>query len=103
MMKGYDEYTLNVEENDQLKSFHERREEMSEKCPQFLYWSGVLELQLCVFQLVRAFREANFTMYINAIKQILPWMFPMEHLNHARWLSVHYQDMCERAVRHPRI
>ena len=53
MVKGYDEYTLNVEENDQLKSFHEWREEMSEKCPQFLYWSGVLELQLCVFQLVK--------------------------------------------------
>ena len=51
MVKGYDEYTLYVEENDQLKSFHEWREEMSNKCPQFLYWSGVLELHLCVFQL----------------------------------------------------
>jgi hypothetical protein len=98
MVKGYDECTLNVEENDQLKSFHEWREEMSEKYPQFLYWSGVLELQLCVFQLVRAFREANFTLYVNTIKQILPWMFAMDHPNYARWLSVHYRDMCELAV-----
>ncbi len=98
IIKGYDEYTLNVEKNDQFRSFHECREEMLEKTLSFLigvdvfvwmYWSGILELQFCVFQLVRAFRY-NFTMYINTIKQILPWMFAMDHPNYARW-SAYYR------------
>lgn len=103
MMKGYKEYTTNFEENEPAKSCHQWRKEMSEKCPQFLYWSRVLELQLCCLQLVRAFREANFSLYVTAIKQILPWMFAMDHPNYARWLSVHYRDMCELPVKHPEV
>ena len=103
MSKGYEEYLAKVDDNQQVKSFQEMKEDSQRKSPQFLYWAGVLDLQLCCLKLVRAFREANFSMYVNAIKRILPWFFALDHPNYARWLSVHYQDMCELPGKHPHV
>ena len=50
---------------------------------------------------MRAHREADFSLYVKAIKLILPWMFALDHPNYARWLSVHYRDMCELPTKHP--
>lgn len=100
MSKGYEEY-LKVDGNEQAKSFQEWKEEMQRKCLQFLYWADVLDLQLCCLQLVRAFREATFSMYVKAINQILPWFFALDHPNYTTWLSVHYRDMCEFPGKHP--
>ena len=101
MSKGYEEYLAKVDGSEQPKPFQEWKEEMQRKCPQFLYWAGVLDLQLSCLQLVRAFREANFSMYVKAVNQILPWFFALDHPNYARWLSVHYRDMCELPDKHP--
>lgn len=100
--KAYDEYTAAAEEKEVVKPLPEWKEEMS-KCPQFLYWSTVMDLQLCCLQLVRAFREANFSLYVKVIKQKAPWMFAMDHPNYARWLSVHYRDICELPAKHPEV
>ena len=53
----------------------------SSDCSQFLYCAGVLDSQLCCLQLVRSLREAHLTMYFQAIKQILPWFFALDHTN----------------------
>ena len=74
---------------------------MAEKSPQFLYWSTVLSLELMCLRLVRSFREANFTLYLQTLRELLPWMFAMDHTNYARWLSVHYRDMCVLQSTHP--
>ena len=58
--KAYDEYTAAAEEKEAVKPLPEWKEEMSKKCPQFLYWSTVMDLQLCCLQLVRAFRSQLF-------------------------------------------
>ena len=54
-------------------------------------------------QVVRAFREANFPLYLTAIRELLPWMFALDSHNYARWLSVHYRDMCELPTKHPTV
>ena len=53
-----------------------------------------LQLELTWFRLVIAFREANFDIYVQSVRDLLPWMFAMDHGNYARWLSIHYRDMC---------
>ena len=73
------------------------------KSPQFLYWSRVLDLELCCLQLVRAIREANFAPYVETLTQIVPWMFALDHTNYSRWLPVHIRDMCELPVKHPNV
>ena len=42
-----------------------------------------------MFQLVHSLREANFKHYIESLGQLAPWMFSLDHINYARWLSVH--------------
>ena len=91
MKKAYEEYTL----------FDEWREEKMKKCPQFLYWATVLDFELVCLQLVRAIREADFSLYLKAIRELLRWMFALDSHNYARWLSVHYRDMCELPLKHP--
>ena len=65
------------------------------------YWSQVLQLQFIVFQLVRAFRNADFSLYLHSLSQLIPWMFSLDHINYARWLSVHLRDMRALQVKHP--
>ena len=103
MNKAYEHYRGNVGDNDQAKSFQEWKGEMSRKVPQFLFWARVLDLQLCCLQLVRAFREANFPLYVKAIKEILPWIFALDHPTCSRWLAVHYRDMCDLPFKHPEV
>ena len=57
---------------------------MEKKSPHFLFWGLVLHLGLTCLRLVRAIREANFAFYFDAIQQILPWLFAMDHTNYAR-------------------
>ena len=71
------------------------------KCPQFLYWVSVLDFVLICRQLLRAIREAEFSLYLKAIRELLPWMFALDSHNYATWLSVHYRDMCEFPLKHP--
>ena len=101
MCRAYQEYASGTGENEAVKTFHEWKEDKSTRCPQFLYWSDALDLQLHCLQLVRALREADFSLYVKAIKLILPWMFALDHPNYARWLSVHYRDMCGLSTKHP--
>ena len=90
-------------ENIECPSFKEWREKQESKSPHFLYWSRVLDLQLCLLRLVRSFREGNFKLYIESIKEMLPWVFALDHQNYARWLSVHLRDMLELSQKHPDI
>ncbi|XP_044175497.1 uncharacterized protein LOC122958628 [Acropora millepora] len=100
-------YKANTEdatlENIECPSFKEWREKQESKSPQFLYWSRVLDLQLCLLRLIRSFREGNFKLYIESIKEMLPWVFALDHQNYARWLSVHLRDMLELSQKHPDI
>ena len=100
MKKAYEEYIS--EESDGLaRPFNEWRNEKMKKYPQFLYWATVLDFEFVCLQLVRAIREADFSLYLKAIRELLPWMFALDSHNYARWLSVHYRDMCELPVKHP--
>ena len=40
-------------------------------------------------------------LYLEAIRELLPWLFALDSHNYARWLSVHYRDMCELPLKHP--
>ena len=81
---AYQKYLRALTEDQQPLQFKEWREDMSSKHPQFLYWSRVLELQLIVFQLVRAFRNADFSLYLHSLSLLIPWMFTLDHVQYAR-------------------
>ena len=71
--------------------------------PQFQYWSKVLKLELLFLQFLRSQREANFQMYVETLGKIIPWMFALNHIHYARWLTVHVIDMLRLQSRCPAV
>ena len=35
----------------------------------------------------------DFTLYVESLKQIVPWFFALDHQNYSRWIPVHIRDM----------
>ena len=72
-----------------------------EEQPQFLYWSKVMQLELCLLKQVGSIRKGHFADYCEAITHLIAWTFSLDHTNYARWLSVHIRDMCSLVEEHP--
>ena len=99
MKKAYEEF-ISEESDGPARPFNEWRDEKMKKYPQSLYWATVLDFELVCLQLVRAIREADFALYLKAIRELLSWMFALDSQHYARWLSMHYRDTCELPVKH---
>ena len=50
-------------------------------------------MELVIFLLIRSFREANFSLYCEALSELIPYFFANNNTNYARWLPVHLRDM----------
>ena len=42
---------------------------------------------------IRAVRESIFQLYIDALTNIVPWFFALDHIHYAKWIPVHLRDM----------
>ena len=62
-----------------------------------------MELEVCILTYVRSLREANFAMYLDALTELAPWFFALDHTNYARWIPVHLRNMAELPKVHPDI
>ena len=99
--KAHLKYQGALEDGKEPLPFDTWKVKMSAEHPQFLYWCRVLDLELCVLQLVRSLREPNFHLNVESLGQIVPWVFALDHTNYARWLSVHIRDMCLLSTQTP--
>ena len=52
---------------------------------------------------VRATQEGNFLLYIEALTEIIPWFFALDHTHYAKWIPVHLRDMASLREHHPAI
>ena len=59
---------------------------------QFKFWLLILQLELAVLIYVRAIREGDFILYVDALTKIAPWFFA----NYARWIPVERHGYTER-------
>ena len=76
--------------------------------PQFLFWSTALELELFFLELlalefVRSIREGNFSLYVQILGKLVPWMFALDLVNYSRWLTIHIRDLVNLKERHPSV
>jgi len=69
--------------------------------PQFKYWAVVLEMELNIFQIIESIRTGHFLSYRESLSMFIPWVFSFDHINYARWLSVHIRDMFSLSETHP--
>lgn len=84
-------------------SFEDWCKKMEQKQPQVSYWALVLKLQLWVLQLVHSIRTADFNKYLGSLCTLMPLFFALDHVNYARWLSVHIRDLCMLESWHPEV
>ena len=71
--------------------------------PQFKFWDVVLQLELLFFEFVKSLRTGDFTLYVETIELLLPWMFSLDHHHYARRLFVHVRDMKNLETNNPQI
>ena len=84
----------------EFKQWCSQREEV---CPHFQYWATVMELELCILVYIRSLRQASFSMYLDALTELVPWFHALDHTNYAWWIPVHLRDMAELSTKHPEI
>ena len=104
--EAYDAYKSSTENSTSTStqdsmSFESWCTKMASEQPQFYFWSQVLELQSLILEIVRAIREGKFTEYVQALKDLMPWMFALDRVNYSRWLSMHIRDMERLPTAHP--
>ena len=63
----------------------------------------VLELGLSVINFLKAIHSGNFEDYIQSIRQPIPWIFPIDHMNYACSLTIQLRDMDCLASNHPNV
>ena len=83
--------------------FSEWVAKQTDESVQFLYWYQVVVLETILLMFVRSIREANFIMFMDALQQICPWMFALDHVHYARWLPVFVKSLKELKTRHPSV
>ena len=98
---AYERYkeTLLVGEN--VLDFAEGCGKIRAEQPQSKYWSVVLEMELIIFQIIESIRTGNCLSYRVSLSMFIPWEFSFDHINYARWLSVHIRDMFSLSETHP--
>ena len=99
--RAYNRYCLsNGQDMLEFKQWCSQREEV---CPHFQYWATVMELELCILVYICSLRQASFSMYLDALTELVPWFHALDHTNYARWIPVHLRDMAELSTKHPEI
>ncbi|EDO30603.1 predicted protein [Nematostella vectensis] len=61
--------------------------------PTFRFWNAILHYQMLVLLVVRAQRQRNFVLYVEALEELVPLFFVLDHVNYAKWTSIHIRDM----------
>ena len=106
MRKAYDHYverTTNSDNGDLLTlPFNVWLKQLFIEQPQAdYYWFKSMELDLLILQFVKSCRTADFSLYMETLDSLMPWVFVLDHTHYARNLPIHLRDMATLEERHP--
>ena len=104
LKKGYSAYLVEQEDSDEKTvTFEEWCGFRSKESPLFQFWFLILNMELTILTLIRAFREGNFALYRESLAELIPYFFANNNVNYARWLPVHLRDMMSLERQHPEV
>jgi hypothetical protein len=66
---------------------------MRKRSPTFLFWDLVIKYETLVLLVVRAQRQRNFDLYVEALEELVPLFFVLDHISYARWVPIHIHDL----------
>ena len=104
LKKAYSAYLAEPEDSDEeIVAFEEWCDTRRKESPQFQFWFLILNMELTILTLIRAFREGNFALYRESLSELIPYFFANNNVNYARWLPVHLRDMMSLERQHPEV
>ncbi|MES9879848.1 MAG: hypothetical protein ABW185_03105, partial [Sedimenticola sp.] len=71
--------------------------------PNFKYWHSYIEMVDILLDFIRANRDGNWSLHIDAFAAMLPWMTIYDHTNYARWGPIYLADMKGLAATAPEV
>ena len=74
-------------------SYEDWENQLKGKSVNARYWFTVLELETLLFMFIRSLQSADFDLLRRCLKEIIPWMFALDHVHYSRWLSVFLHDL----------
>ena len=89
LKSAYSAYMEELADPTDAKSFEDLCEHCKPQSPQFRYWYLVLNMELAVLLFIRSLRESNFSLYHQALCQLIPYMYANNNVNYAQWLPIY--------------
>ena len=65
------------------------------------FWLSYIDIVDILLGLIRASREGNWQLHLNAIYSMIPWCFAYDRQNYARYLPIYYAQMTSLPKDHP--
>ena len=85
---AYTDYCQEREDNNEaVLGFEEWCEIRKEQSLQFRFWHLILSMELVILLLIRSFCEGNFSLYCEALGELIPYFFANNN-NYACWLYI---------------
>ena len=75
------------EEQEEFNNFDVWRESKTKENANLCFWFHAIELETLLFFFTKSLRDADFRLFVQCIKDIMPWMFALDHTLYARWMS----------------
>ena len=64
------------------------------------YWSLLINLQIEILVFVCSIREGNLHLHVQSLRNLLKCFFELDHINYARWLTIHVFDLIPLPITH---
>ena len=64
------------------------------------YWSLVINLHIEILVFVPSIR-GNFPLFVQSLRNLLKWVFALDHTNYAKWLTIHVFNLISIPTTHP--
>ena len=74
-------------------SYEDWENQLKSKSVNTRYWFIVLEHETLLFIFIRSWRSADFDLFRRCLKEIIPWMFALDHAHYSMPLSVFHHDL----------
>ena len=81
------------ESQEEIASYDDWKNEQRKKSINAQFWFTVIEMEILLFMFVRSLRQADFDLFVRSLRDIIPWMFALDHVHYARWLPVFLEDL----------
>ncbi|WAR24223.1 P52K-like protein [Mya arenaria] len=70
---------------------------------QYVFWKTYMDMIEILLLFIRAEREGNWKLHLEAFAAMLPWLTAYDHLNYARWGPVYLAEMKDLENRAPEV